>query len=242
MKITILSLFPDEISTFIRKGILKRALEKGLFELSTVNIRDYSKTSYKQVDDYPFAHKTGMLLKADVLYEAITSQPNYKESKILYPCPKGVLYSHEKAAELSHSNQDIIIIVGYYEGIDDRLLKSLPIQSISLGDTILLSGELPAMLITESIVRYIPGVVGNKICVENDSVLSGLLEYPQYTQPVIFNDMEVPPILRSGNHQQIKQWERGQSLESTLFKRPDLIIKNTMSKNDQENIVDILTK
>ena len=220
---------------------MKKALEKALFSIQFINIRDFAKDKHKQVDDYPFAHKQGMLLKCDVLASAIRSIENYNDAKIVYTSPQGKALASPWAKDCATSKQDLIIIVGYFEGIDARLFELFDCEEISIGDVILTSGELPALTIVDAIVRYIPGVLGNENSVENESILSGALETPQYTHPREFEGLEVPDVLRSGNHKAVAEHERQQSLQKTLYKRPGLLASNVLSKKDKQYIVDSLS-
>lgn len=239
---SILCLFPDECEGFFRKGLMKKALDRALFSIKFINIREFATDKHNKVDDYPFGHKQGMLLKADVLAAAIRSIENYKEAKIVYTSPQGKSLSSTWAKTRAKSDRDIIIIVGYFEGVDSRVLSLFDCEEISVGDFILTSGELPALTIVEAIVRYIPGVIGNEDSVENESVLSGVLEAPQYTHPREVEGCEVPELLRSGNHKRIDTYERRLALEKTLFKRPDLLALEKLSENEKEYLVDSLSK
>ena len=183
-----------------------------------------------------------MLLKADVLSEAIKSIPNYESAQIIYTSPKGTRLDHSVAKDVSDAKKDLIVIIGYYEGVDERLFDLFEIMPISVGDYVLTSGELPALTIIESVVRYLPGVLGNKECIEEESVMSGVLEAPQYTQPRDLDGVEVPEILLSGHHKNIETWEREKALELTLFKRPDLFAKLDASEIDKQLTTKIINR
>lgn len=242
MNITFVTLFPELIKEYFGKGILKRAQDNKVFSVNTVDLRGFAQDKHSKVDDYPFAHRKGMLLKADVLRDAICSIPNYEVSQIIYTSPKGKRLDHTVAKELSEQHQDLIVIVGYYEGVDERLFDMFDIVSISVGDYVLTSGELPSLTIVESLVRYLPGVLGNKECVNAESVMSGVLEAPQYTQPRDIEGLTVPDVLLSGHHQNIEVWERECALELTLFKRPDLFAKLPESKCDKTLTTKIINR
>jgi tRNA (guanine37-N1)-methyltransferase len=234
VKITFISLFPELIEAYFGKGILKRAQDNNVFSVDVVDLRQFANDKHNKVDDYPFAHKKGMLLKADVLIPAIKSILGHESAQIIYTSPKGKQLTHDLAKELGEANQDIIMIIGYYEGVDERIFDAFNVTSISVGDYILTSGELPAMTIVESLVRYLPGVLGNKECITEESVMSGVLEAPQYTQPREVEGMSVPDVLLSGHHENVALWEREKALEQTLFKRPDLFAKLEASKTDTQ--------
>lgn len=234
MNITFITLFPELIEGYFGKGILKRAQDNNVFSVSTVDLRQFAQDKHNKVDDYPFAHKKGMLLKADVVIGAIKSIPNYENALIIYTSPKGKRLDHTVAKGLSDQQRNIIMIIGYYEGLDERVFEEFDITTISVGDYVLTSGELPALTIVEALVRYLPGVLGNKECITEESVMSGVLEAPQYTQPREVAGHSVPDVLLSGHHQKVAEWERAQALEQTLFKRPDLFAKLTPSETDHK--------
>lgn len=242
MNISFITLFPELIHAYFDKGILKRAQDNNVFSVHTVDLRDFAQDKHNKVDDYPFAHRKGMLLKADVLSDAITSIPGYGDAQIIYTSPKGKPLDYSVAKAFSSQQKDLIVIIGYYEGVDERIFDLFEITSISVGDYVLTSGELPAMTIVESIVRYLPGVLGNKDCISEESVMSGVLEAPQYTQPRVVKGVDVPDVLLSGHHQHIETWEREQALALTLFKRPDLYAKLDESKSDKHLTTKIINR
>jgi tRNA (guanine37-N1)-methyltransferase len=237
MKIFILTLFPEELQSVFNKGIFKRAQDNNLFELSFINIRDFSETKYRNVDDYPFASRKGMLMKADVLYRAITSIPSYETYQIIYTCPKGQVYNQRRAESLL-DQKGLILISGYFEGVDERIFDMLNIARISIGDFVLSSGELPALMIAESVIRLIPNVI-QKDGFHDDSHITGLLEYPQYTQPRDINGNKVPEVLLSGHHKNIERWQRKESLKQTLYYRIDMLKTFRPDKIDSELFVEI---
>jgi tRNA (guanine37-N1)-methyltransferase len=237
MKIFVLTLFPDELECVFNKGIFKRALDNRLFELNFINMREFSETKYRNVDDYPFASRKGMLLKADIVYRAITSIPEYETYKIIYACPKGDVYN-QRIAQSFCDEAGLILISGYFEGVDERIFDMLNIARISIGDFVLSSGELPALMIAESVVRLIPDVI-QKDGYRDDSHLTGLLEYPQYTQPRDLNGNMVPDILLSGHHKNIERWQRKESLKQTLYNRIDLLKTFCPDEIDSELLVEI---
>lgn len=231
MKITFITLFPDPMSTFFKKGIIGKAQDKGLIEPTFLDLRQFADPPHNKVDDYPFGGKTGMLLKADVLYRAISSIEKFESQRIIYTCPKGTPFCHDLAKAASTSG-DMIIICGYYEGLDDRIFDLLTIERWSLGDFVLTSGEIAAMAMAETIFRLVPGVIGNPDCVEADSVISGRLEYPQYTSPRDVHGMSVPDVVTSGHHAKIQEWREAQSVKETFYKKPSLFIQHPASKKE----------
>lgn len=235
-----LTLFPQEMATYFNKGLLAKATAKNLISPHFIDIRSFALDTHSKVDEYPFGGKKGMLLKADVLYRAVTSIDHWADYRLLYACPKGTLLSHDRVI-LASKAPGLIFICGYYEGVDERIFDVLPIERFSIGDFILSSGELPSQVFFEAVSRYIPGVLGNAGCLEDDSIVSGLLEYPQFTSPRMLDSGEtVPEVLLSGHHQQIREWKHRQSLSETLFHRPELLWNYEMNEKDRQVLVDIL--
>ena len=221
MKFDILTLFP-EMFTGIKYSIIGKAIEKKLIDINIVNIRDFSKDKHKKVDDTPYGGGAGMVMKPDVVYDAYNSI-ECKDAKVIYLSPKGKKLNQEKVEKLSKENH-IILLCGHYEGVDQRVLDEIVDEEISIGDYVLTGGELPAMVLIDSVSRYIDGVI-TKESTQEESFSSGLLEYPQYTRPEIFLDKKVPEILLSGHHENIRKWREEQSLRITRKNRPDLLEK-----------------
>ncbi len=225
LDIKVITLFPDELRAGFLKGILKKALESQKYAIEFIQMRDYATGKHYKVDDEPFGHTHGMLLKVDVVHATITSIPHYEDYVLIHPCPKGEIFNNAVAKSLSETQKKgFIFIIGYYEGIDERLFELLPIRRISMGDFVLLSGDLPALTMIEAILRWVPGVLGNPDSIQNESIISGTLEAPHYTHPREFMGLEVPEVLRSGNHKAISDWEAQKSQELTQRLRPDLLI------------------
>ncbi len=218
MKFDILTLFP-EMFDGINRSIIGKAIEKELIEINTINIRDFSKDKHKKVDDAPYGGGAGMVLRPDVVYDAYKAI-NQDNAKVIYLSPKGKTLNQEKVKELAKENH-IILLCGHYEGIDQRVLDEIVDEEISIGDYVLTGGEIPAMVLIDSVSRYVEGVITRE-STEEESFSNGLLEYPQYTRPEVFLDKKVPEILLSGHHENIKKWRGEQSLEITRSKRPDL--------------------
>ena len=226
MKFHIFTLFPNMFSSPLEEGILARAIKDNLIQIFIHNIRNYTSNPHRTVDDYPFGGGPGMLMKPEPIFEAVEnvskeySLDNYTP-KILMT-PQGRTFNHEIAQELSQS-KELVLICGRYEGIDDRVRQHLATDEISVGDYVLSGGELPAMTIVDSVSRLIPGTVGSKESIENDSFYNGKLQFPQFTRPVTYRGMEVPKVLLSGNHKDIQTWREEQSYQRTRNQRPDLI-------------------
>ena len=219
MKFDILTLFP-EIFTPLKESIIGRAAEKNLININLINIRDFSKDKHKKVDDTPYGGGAGMVMKPDVVYDAYESVKR-NQAKVIYMSPKGKTLNQQKVKELS-KEKHLIIICGHYEGIDQRVLDEIVDEEISIGDYVLTGGELPAMVLVDSVSRYVEGVLSGDSTLE-ESFSNGLLEYPQYTRPEEFRGKKVPEVLISGHHENIKKWREEKSIELTKKYRPDLL-------------------
>ena len=221
MKIDILTLFPSMFDGFINESIIKRAIEKKLAEINIYNIRDYSKDTHKKVDDYGFGGGKGMVLMPQPIFDAVESLKT-KGSKVILMTPQGIKYSQEKAYQLKEEKH-LIIICGHYEGFDERI-RSIVDLELSIGDFVLTGGEIPAMAISDSIIRLLDGVIEKESHLY-DSFNDNLLDYPVYTHPSDFRGMKVPDVLLSGHHANIDNWRREQQLKRTKERRPDLLEK-----------------
>ena len=221
MKFDVLTLFP-EMFTPLQESIIGRAREKELIQINLINIIDFSKDKHKKVDDTPYGGGAGMVMKPDVVYDAYASVKDEK-AKVIYLSPQGKVLNQEKVKELS-KEQHLILLCGHYEGIDQRVLDEIVDEEISIGDYVLTGGELPAMVLIDSVSRYVEGVLNDESTAE-ESFASNLLEYPQYTRPEEFHGNKVPEVLISGHHENIKKWREEKSLEVTKRKRPDLLEK-----------------
>ena len=219
MKIDILSLFPNMFDGFLNESIIKRAIENKHIEINIINFRDYSKLSNKQVDDTPYGGGNGMVLRCEPIFNCINEIKTDK-SIVLLMTPDGVPYKQSKVKELLKSDH-LIIICGHYEGFDERI-RTLVDYEVSIGDYVLTGGELPAMVITDSITRLIPGVIKEESH-QNESFEDNLLDYPTYTKPAEYSGMKVPDVLISGDHKKIAEWRREKQIEKTKSKRPDLM-------------------
>ena len=219
-QVKIFTLYPDFFPGILSKGIYGRAIEKSLWNLDVINIRDYAKDKHKTVDDTPYGGGEGMVLKPDVVAKAI-DQNLKKNEKIIYLTPKGKTFDQNKAKKFLKEKK-INILCGHFEGIDQRVIESRGIEEISIGDYILSGGETAAYVILDSILRLVPGVLGNENSYKDESFENGLLEYPQYTKPQIWEKTPVPEVLLSGDHSKIKDWRLSQSEAITRHRRPDL--------------------
>ena len=219
MKFDVLTLFPEMFKP-LEESIIGRAKENKQIEINLINIRDFSTDKHKHVDDTPYGGGAGMVMKPDVVYEAYKSVEN-SNAKVVYLTPQGKTLNQKKVEELA-KEEHLILLCGHYEGIDQRAIDLIQPEEISVGDYVLTGGELPAMILIDAVSRYVEGVL-NKESIEEESFSNGLLEYPQYTRPEIFEGMKVPEVLLSGNHQNIDKWRKEQALEITKNKRPDLL-------------------
>ncbi|MCX7845701.1 MAG: tRNA (guanosine(37)-N1)-methyltransferase TrmD [Dictyoglomaceae bacterium] len=229
MKIDIITIFPEIFESPIDISILKRAKDKGIVEINIHNLRDFTTDKHRRVDDYPYGGGVGMVLKPEPIFKCVRSLKR-DNSEIVLLTPQGEVYNQKIAEELS-KKKHLIFICGRYEGVDERV-RSIVTREISIGDYITSGGELPALVIIDSIVRLLPGVVGDPNSLKEESFQGGLLEYPQYTHPRNFEGMEVPEVLLSGNHEKIRRWRRKEALKRTLLRRPDLLEKANLSEED----------
>ena len=221
MKFDVLTLFPEMFEP-LKTSIVGKAIEKNLIDLNLINIRDFSKDKHKKVDDTPYGGGAGMIMKADVVYDAYKSIED-KNAKVIYMSPQGKRLNQKKVEELADL-EHLIILCGHYEGIDQRVIDKIVDEEISIGDYVLTGGELPAMVLIDSVSRYCKGVITEE-SIREESFSNGMLEYPQYTRPEVFEGVRVPEILLSGHHENIDKWRKEQALDITAKKRPDLLIE-----------------
>ena len=220
MKFDVLTLFPEMFEP-LNSSIIGRAKEKNLIEINLINIRDFSKDKHKKVDDTPYGGGAGMVMMPDVVYDAYKSVED-KNAKVIYMSPQGKKLTQKKVEELA-KQEHLIILCGHYEGIDQRVIDKIVDEEISIGDYVLTGGEIPAMVLIDSVSRYNSGVIAEESR-EEESFTNGLLEYPQYTRPEVFEGVEVPEVLLSGHHANIEKWRKEKALEITKLKRPDLLV------------------
>ena len=226
MRFDIMTLFPDLVSGILSESIIGRAQKAGYLSVQAHNIRDWSEDKNRRVDDTPYGGGMGMLMAAPPVYncyKAVVDMAPELNTRVIYMSPKGRVLTQEHAKDLKENYERIIILCGHYEGIDQRVLDEIVDEEISIGDYVLTGGELPACVLVDCVSRMIDGVLAAPDCYENESIASGLLEYPQYTRPYEFHGKKVPDILLSGHHAKIAEWRYNESLRLTAEKRPDLL-------------------
>lgn len=228
MKFDVLTLFPNMFDA-LKESIIGRSQEKGLLNINLINIRDFSKNKHKKVDDTPYGGGAGMVINPTVVYDAYQSVKTEK-AKVIYLSPQGKVLTQNKVQELAEE-EHIILLCGHYEGIDQRVIDEIVDEEISIGNYVLTGGEIPAMVLIDSVSRYVEGVI-NQDSVNEESFSNGLLEYPQYTRPEMFLGRKVPEVLLSGNHQKIEEWRKEQAVEITRRKRPELLKENNSKKEE----------
>lgn len=242
----VLTIFPEMFGDFIGSSLCAKAIDRGHIAVNLYNFRDYTTDKHNRVDDYPFGGGAGMVMYAEPISAALEAN-GAEGKKIIYMSPRGKVLTHEKVLELA-SGEDLVILCGHYEGVDERALEYWNMEEISIGDYILTGGELPAMVLIDSVARFIPGVLGNSEAHSEESICSGLIEYPQYTKPREWRDMPVPEVLLSGHHENIHLWQLENSLRLTKERRPDLFeayIKersSTLSKKEKKILDKILNE
>ena len=226
MRIDVMTLFPEMCANVTEQSVIGRAIKKGIIELYYHQIRDYSNDKHRRVDDTPYGGGNGMLMRAEPIAccfedicKKVGSRPHF-----IYMSPKGELLNQKKIKKIVESNDNIAILCGHYEGVDERVLEEYADEYISIGDYVLTGGELPALVFIDAMARLVPGVLSNSECFEEESHYNGMLEYPQYTKPQIWRGREVPSVLLSGHHANIKKWQEEKALEETIKYRPDLIL------------------
>lgn len=237
MNFHILTLFPDMVSQGLNTSIIGRAADKGLVTIDCINIRDYTLDKHKKVDDYPYGGGAGMVMQAQPVYDAwrsVVERVGYKP-RTVYLTPQGTIFAQPQAKELA-AEEDLILLCGHYEGIDERVLEEIVTDYVSIGDYVLTGGELPAMVMVDAISRMVPGVLTNDESGSTESLEGNLLEYPQYSRPEEWNGRKVPPILLSGDHAKVDAWRRQQSILRTAERRPDLLAKAQLSEKEMEII------
>lgn len=242
IRFDVLSIFPDMFSSPLNYSLLKKAQDKDLIEIFIHNIRDWAEDKHKMTDDAPYGSGCGMVMKVGPVDKALAAVKKKEMNPlVILMTPQGELFNQRIAAELATKRQ-IVIICGRYEGVDERIRRHLADREISIGDYILTGGELSALILIDAISRFVPGVLGNMRSVEGDSFSDGLLEYPQYTRPADYKGWKVPDVLLSGNHAQIENWRREESLRKTYRRRPDLLRKARLSPTDKEILKKIKLK
>ena len=230
MRFDIMTLFPDLVGTVLGESILGRAQKNGAMDVHLFNIRDYTEDKHRRVDDTPYGGGKGMLMMAPPIwncYQAVLKQQDIDgfsgRRRVIYLSPAGKVFTQKKAEELARDYDDLILLCGHYEGVDQRILDEIIDEEISIGDFVLTGGEIPACILVDSVARLCPGVLADPECYEKESISSGLLEYPQYTRPYEFHGKTVPEVLISGHHANIDEWREAEARRKTAEQRPDLL-------------------
>lgn len=243
MRIDIMTLFPDTVNAVLHESIIGRAAKKGLIEINCVQIRDYTENRQNQVDDYPYGGGWGCVMMAQPLkscLDDIMSTAHGRRSRVIYMTPQGRPYTQETAKRLRRDYDHLVLVCGHYEGIDERFIEECVDEEISLGDFVLTGGEIAAMAVADSVCRLVPGVLADEECYTGESHWDGLLEYPQYTRPEVWQGREVPEVLLNGDHSRIEAWRRRKQFERTMEKRPDMFEKLKIEdKNDLKILEEI---
>jgi tRNA (guanine37-N1)-methyltransferase len=237
MRIDFLTIFPGLISGVLQHSLLNQAGQKGLLEFHVHDLRDYTHDRHRTVDDEPYGGGPGMVFKPEPVFEAVEAIRQVG-ARIILPGPQGEPFSAHIAEELA-GNSQLIFLCGRYEGVDERVREALVDRELSIGDFVVMGGELPSLLMTEAIVRYVPGIVGDEQSVQSDSFQESLLDFPHYTRPAEYRSLRVPEVLMSGNHEQIRIWRRKMMLRRTLERRPDLLKRSELTAEDQKLLAQI---
>ena len=222
MRIDILTLFPEFFQSPLACGLIAKALEKGIAEIHLTNPREFTTDKHRKVDDEPYGGGVGMVLKPDPIFVAVESLPQLPRREVILVTPQGTPLTQAMLKELVQDFQQLVIVCGHYEGVDERVVEHLITREVSLGDFVLTCGEIPALALLNGVIRLLPGTVAKQESIHQDSFEAGLLDYPHYTRPAVFRGWEVPEVLRSGNHQAIAAWRMACQQERTRDRRPDL--------------------
>ena len=241
MNFHVLTLFPEMIMNGLETSILGRAAAKGIVSFEAVNIRDYTLERHGKVDDYPYGGGAGMVMQAEPIYRAYEAlvEKIGKKPRVIYMTPQGQTFNQSISEDLA-KEEDLVLLCGHYEGVDERVLEMIATDYLSAGDYVLTGGELPAMMMIDCISRLVPGVLNNNVSAEFETFHDNLLEYPQYTRPEVFMGKKVPDILLSGHHANVEKWRREQSIIRTLQNRPELLEDAVLSKKEQKFLDELL--
>lgn len=239
----ILTIFPEIIRTYLNESIVKRALERGLVTAEVFNPRDFTTDRHRSVDDYPYGGGSGMVFKIEPIWNALAHiKADGAERRVVLLSPQGRTFDQDMAQALSHETRRVVLICGRYEGIDERVREALVDEEVSIGDYVLTGGELAALVIIDTVVRLIPGVLGDQDSAKEESFSWGILDYPHYTRPPEFRGMKVPEVLLSGNHREIERWRRREALRRTCRQRPDLLGKAGLTEEDHKIIRELCSE
>ena len=241
MKISIMTLFPEMCERVLSESIIGRARKANKVEISCVNIRDFAGNKHNKVDDSPYGGGMGMVMSAAPIYNCFSSLYNAKTEEkphLIYLSPKGKTFTQQRAIELSKLN-NIVLLCGHYEGVDQRVIDEIVDEEISVGDYVLTGGELPALIVADAVCRMLPGVLSDEVCFTEESHFEGLLEYPQYTKPDTWQNRKVPEVLLSGHHANISKWRRESAIEETFKRRPEMLENAKLSKKEQKFLEDL---
>lgn len=244
MKFTVMTLFPEMFEGFVSTSMIGRAVKDGKLTIEAINFRAYSDSKHRQVDDAPFGGGAGMVIRPQPLADCLKAQDLGPDARVVYLTPKGKVFNQEMAISLSQA-ESLVLVCGHYEGIDQRFIDKYVTDEISIGDYVLTGGELAAMVVMDAVARMVDGVLGKSVSYEDESHYNGLLEYPHYTRPAVFEDMAVPEVLLSGNHAKIEEWRLESSLHLTGQRRPDMLKGydySQYSKRKREKISAIIKK
>jgi len=240
MKCAVVTLFPEMIRPVLGQSILKRASEKGLLDVQIHDLRDFTEDKHRTADDHPYGGGAGMVLKPEPIFRAVDRiRAEGEPLRLILTSPQGRPFTQALASEFSRESRRIVFICGRYEGVDERVREGLDLEEISIGDYVLTGGELPALVMMDAAVRWVPGVLGDPDSAKEDSFAGTLLDYPHYTRPATFRGLGIPEVLMSGNHEAIEDWRRKQALLNTQRKRPDLLEKLYGSEEDRRRLEDI---
>ena len=243
MRFHVLTLFPQMILDGLNTSITGRAIQNGILSVDAVNIRDFAENKYMKVDDYPYGGGAGLVMQPGPVcsaYKSVTERIG-KKPRVVYMTPQGYPFTQQMAQEFAQE-EDLCILCGHYEGIDERALELIVTDYLSVGDYVLTGGELPAMVMIDCISRLVPGVLNNDVSAEIESFHDNLLEYPQYTRPEVYQGMRVPEVLLSGHHKNIETWRRQQSIRRTLERRPDLLEEANLSKKERQYLAELMVE
>lgn len=240
MRIDILTLFPDMCEAVMSESIIGRARKAGKVEIHCTDIREYTENKHRNVDDTPYGGGMGMIMQAQPIYDCYRSicEETKTEPHLIFLTPQGKTLTQKRVKELAKFD-NIALLCGHYEGVDQRVIDELQPEEISVGDYVLTGGELPALIVADSVCRMLPGVLSDESCFTDESHFNSLLEYPQYTRPPVWREREVPPVLLSGHHANIEKWRRRESLKRTLERRPDMLKNAELTKNDRKILEEI---